>query len=343
MPLPNTRLSDRLFLVLAVGAALFALFMHFGIASTNISRAEWDVPAAFIKKKFKQGDVIGLIPHWALKAAERLRPAPFLFAEHLAREDLSRYRRLWVLVAPRLGKWWFQRSFKRKLKSLRRRYWMRKQWRFGKVEVYLFQLPPPRPLLYDFLAKKHLRRAEVGLEVPAGAKRQRGCPASTVGEIEWLKRWREHPGWHMGRRGYFFGRVIQEIHNTPRDCLLAYPQRCKVLRVRYRNVPLQGEIQLQHGFSTPAPGGIVPGVKPAGPDVMLSLWVENQFVRTFRISDRQRWRTHWFDLSTLKLPQSSGSVEFHIQTPQRQTSRTGYCFRAEIRKILSRPPKRKTP
>ncbi len=334
MQLPNTRWSDGLFFYLAILATLFALFMHFGIASTNISRREWAIPARFVRSHLKKGDAIGLMPSWALKAAEQLRGTPLLLAEHLPSEDLNRYRRLWVLVAPRLGKWWFRKAFRKEIAQLKKLYWLKLKKKFGKIELYLFQLPPAQPLLFDFYAKKNLRLAEVSLETPPSKDPR--CHSGPMGSVEWLTSWREHPGWFMGRRGYFFGRLIQEIDNTPRDCLWAYPLRCKILRVRYRNVPLRGELLLEHGFTTPAPRGITPTIPPSGPDVLISLWIENRFIKKFRIATKEIWKKHLIKLDPFHFQHLRGSVEFRIQVPGRRSRHPGYCFRAEIRKSFPR-------
>tara|TARA_B100000609_G_scaffold177846_1_gene156631 strand:- start:20148 stop:21176 length:1029 start_codon:yes stop_codon:yes gene_type:complete len=342
LQLPNTRWSDRFFLVFAICASLFAIFMHIGIASTQISRKEWAQPAKHIKKHFQKGDVIGLVPSWALKGAEQLPNLPVLYAEHLQREDLSRYKRLWVMLAPRLGKWWFVRSFQKELKTLKRLYWLRKKITFGPIELYLFQLPTSQKLLYDFSSKKHLRQAEVGIETPTRERRVRGCPASVTGQIDWLSRWREHPGWFLGKRRYFFGRIIQEIDNTPRDCLWVHALRCKVIRVRYRNVPLRGKLKLEHGFTTPAPGSVGPSVRVGGPDMMMSVWVDNRMVKRYRVSEKQIWREYGLDLSKLKSKHThtKGSVEFRFHVPGLRANRVGYCFRASLRAHQAPPAKR---
>jgi hypothetical protein len=351
--LPNTRISDKFFLFLAICAALFALVMHAGIAQTNLPRHAWKAAADHIRSQFQPGDAIALLPPWALKGAEPLHDKPVLLSPTIVLDDLSRYTRLWVLAAPRLGKWWFQHAFKSTIKQLDRRYWRQKKWvfawykdpktgrqRFGlrndgkgfrRLEVYLFRLPPARPMLYDFLAKRHLRQAEVSLDTPPSRTRQGRCRAS-AGQVTWLRRWQENPGWFLGRGHYFFGRLIQEIHNTPKDCLYAQPQACRVLKVRYRNVPLQGTMSIEHGFTTPAPGKVTGTVPPTGSDVQLSIWAENKKLKTITVSNRQVWRKTLLDLSKFTWSHKRGSVTFQIQTPNRQSQRVGYCFRATLRK-----------
>lgn len=352
--LPDTRHSDKLFLFLAILTALFALVMHVGIWQTNLTPAAWRSAASHIKAHYKKGDAIALMPAWALQGAQPLTGYPVLLSEHIEKEELDRYKRLWVLVAPRLGKWWFQHAFANKIKLLKQRYWLRQKVVFGwshpkgslkpvfvkqktpqsfsRLEVYLFQLPPSQPLLYDFQSKKRLRQAEVSLETPPSRIRDGRCKVST-GKVQWLRVWREQPGWWMAlRRGrYFFGRTIQEFGDTPRDCLYAEPQACKQLKVRYRNVPLQGELKLEHGFTTPAPGKVSATVPPSGPDIQIAVWAENRLLKRFQVSQKKGWRTHWLHLKQFKLPHHVGSVEFHIQTPSRQSGRVGYCFRATIR------------
>lgn len=345
MQLPDTRWSDRLFLVLAVGAALFALFMHYGIAKTSVSRAEWAKPAKHIQKHFRKGDAVAILPHWALMGAEKLNGLPVLYAEHLANEDLSRYRRLWVLVAPRLGKWWFRHAFKGTLSQMDARYWQKYKdvKSFGKLELYLYKLPY-RPALFDFLAKNNLRKAEVGLEKPVLSRRETTCKARTSSEITWMRRWNERRGRFMGKGRYFFGRIIQEIDNTPRDCLWAQPKRCQVLRVRYKNVPLTGRLKIGHGFTTPTPGrGLTPSIRIKGAGVELALYVEEQFVAKWETSMGKRWRDHWIDLSKWKFAYKKGTVEFRIQTPMLSHSRTGYCFQASLRKNDASQPKVRIP
>ena len=339
MQLP-TQLSDKIFLWLAVAATLFALFMHVGIARTNISRQEWAIPAKFIQKHHQKGDLIGLLPPWALKAVEPLRKYPIIYSENIRKEDLQRYKRLWLIVAPNLGKWWFRKNFDAKVKALKRLYWLRQKQVFDKVELYLFQLPPPTPVLYSFSALKNLRNAEVGLETPPNSKRIGRCPSSSLGQIDWLKRWLPHPGWWQGYGNYFFGRIIQEIGDTPRRCLWVEPKRCRIVRIRYRNVPLKGVLCLAQGFATAAPAKVTSTLRVEGPDVELSLWIENQLIKRFRVSPKEIWQKHQIPFSTLslKLPPTLSpsatkmvSVEFQIQVPKRAKGRTGYCFQAELR------------
>jgi hypothetical protein len=321
--------------LLTLAATGFALFMHIGIYFTQVSREAWQPPTSYIRQHYKQGDAIGLMPHWALMGAEPLRGLPVLFAEKLHEEDLSRYQRLWVMRAPHLGRWWFQSSFRAPLETLRKRYWLRETKRFGKVIVYLFQLPPPLPLLYDFSQKPVLRSAEVGLETPPDDQRLEGCPPrSVVGQVKWLRRWQERPGWFLDERHYFFGRILQEIEDTPRDCLWAMPKRCEILRVRYRNVPLRGALLVEHGIGTATPSNLAPEIKASGPDVMITILAEGRQIGQMRVSQKQGWRRRSFEISGISSTQSRGSVEFLIQSLGLQhTDRPGYCFRATLRDL----------
>ncbi|MCB9643601.1 MAG: hypothetical protein H6728_11065 [Myxococcales bacterium] len=348
MHLPATRWSERLFLWLAIAASAFALFMHAGIYSSRLSRKDWATPTSYIRANYQPGDAVALLPHWALMGAEPLRGIPVLYAEHIAREDLNRYKRLWVLRAPRLGKWWFQKSFERDLQALQRRYWKRSYKRFGPIDVSLFQLPPAPKMLYDFLSLKHLRRAEVGLETPPHDQRPPRCASkSPEGDVQWFRNWRARPGWHLGPRNYFFGRILQEIQDTPRDCLWAMPKRCQILRVRYRDVPLQGTLTIEHGIGTAAPGNVAPGIKPSGADVELTVYVEQREVRRFVVSQKQGWRKHHLDLDAYKWRYPRGSVEIAVRpVGPRAGDRPGYCFRAQLREIpekAPRPTSRPTP
>lgn len=339
MQLPNTQFSERLFLWLAVAAAIFAIFMHIGIVKTNISREEWAKSADYIRKHFQKGDVISLLPTWALKGAEPLRDLPIMYSEQIASEDLRRYRRLWVMVAPRLGRWWFKRTFQDQISALGTLYWQREAHNFAKIEVYLFQLPPPIPLVYDFSDSANLSKAEVWLDAPP---RIAGCPTNALGAVQKLQRWLPHPGWWQGEKNYFFGRVIQEVGDSPRDCLWAQTLRCRVLHVRYRNVPWRGVLHIAHGFGTATPSKISPSIPPSGPNVKLEIWAENQFAGNFLLSQNQRWQKHEIQLNDLplELPKAlspatntthTTSVEFRISVPHLQGERPGYCFHAELR------------
>lgn len=337
MHIPNTHISDRLFLWLGVLAALFALFMHFGIATTNVSRKEWSAPANYVLKNFQKGDVIGVLPQWALQGAEPFRKHPILYREDFSKTDLTRYKRLWLVVAPRLGKWWFRKAFRPQVRNLRKLYWHKQVKKFGPLELHLFQLPAPTPRLYDFSSRKNLKRAEVWYSPPEGD--MPGC--STRGSVHYLRRWQHHPGWWRGHGGDFFGRLRQEIGDSPKECLWAVSQTCRVLHVRYRLVPLHGTLTFGHGFGTAAPGKITGTLPPSGPDVKLSLWIENQKVRDFVVSQKHVWRGYKLDLNRLKLTfpplppgvsakQRTGSVEFRISTLRREKPRLGYCFQAEL-------------
>ena len=335
--LPSTRWSERLFLWLALGASVFALFMHVGIYATRLDRNDWAAPTSYIRTQYQPGDAVALIPRWALMGAEPLRGLPVLYAEQIAQEDLSRYKRLWVLRAPSLGKWWFQRSFQHDLDALQRLYWRRTHKRFGPIDVSLFQLPASPRLLYDFLSLDKLRRAEVGLETPPDAQRAQGCPASSpVGQVDWFHRWRERPGWHHGPQHYFFGRLLQEIQDTPRDCLWAMPKRCQILHVHYRDVPLEGALVVEHGIGTPTPSNLTPTIEPSGTDVEIAVYAEHRLLRRFVVSQKQGWRRHHLDLSAHRWKQKRGSLAFAIR-PITPSNRPGYCFRAALREIPVHP------
>jgi hypothetical protein len=353
---PRTPWADRLFFALVLGAAVFALVMHYGIARTDLSRKQWAVPAQYIAKHFQPGDAIVLLPSWALKGAEQLRhafnkrpgwkrkPIPVLLYEHPSKEDFSRYKRLWVLHAPYLGKWWFVRSFTGELQQLQRRFWRKRHKRFEQLEVSLLQLPKPLPILVDFSALRTLRRAEVRLVQPATSRKQARrsrCRYAPVGRVSLLRRWRQRPGWFEGRRRYFFGRLIHEVGDTPRDCLHARPLRCQTLHVRYPNVPLRGLLKLEHGIGTPAPGGIAPSIKPGGDKVEIEVWVEQKRLGKFTLHKENLWKTHWLNLSRHQWSRKRGSVEFRIQTPGRRNTRSGYCFRARLQPVLAKKPNAK--
>lgn len=312
--------------------------MHYGIATTNLTQQEWTAPAKHILQHLQPGDVVGILPSWALQGAEQLRKAPIMYHPDWTQADLSRYRRVWLLVAPRFGKWWFRKSFRNQINTLRKLYWLKETTQWGKLSLYLFQLPPPRPLLYDFAAHSSVKQAEVWLSTPH--PNVPGC-SNTSEQVQWLTRWRSHPGWWQGTQSYFLGKLIQEVGNTPRDCLWAEPKRCQILHVRYRLVPLQGTLHVGHGIGTAAPAKVTDTLPPSGPPVQLEVWIENQRVRRYVVTQRQNWRNHQLDLSRLRLslpplpatlsPQTrTGSVEFRIQVPGRQQGRLGYCFQATL-------------
>ncbi len=372
-------------------AAIFALFMHYGIATTNITPQGWSRPAQHIIKHYQKGDVIGILPTWALQGAEPLRKYPIIYREDFANTDLTRYRRLWLMVAPRLGKWWFRKAFRQQIRSLRQLYWMRKKSTFKKVELYLFQLPKPRVPLYDFTSRRRLQQAEVWLHkptydheliqrlrrarratlikkyreaqqflrrTPAGMlqsffqpspatlaernlKANPICSSNAQERIHYLRRWEPKPGWWRGKGRYFFGRMIQEVGDSPRDCLWAQPKHCEVLHVRYRLVPYRGTLYFGHGIGTATPSKVTPSIPSSGPDVQIGLWIENQLVRRFVVSEKQKWRTYQIPLhqrnislpplpSSIAATQRTVSVEFRIQLPDINKDRPGYCFQAKL-------------
>jgi hypothetical protein len=91
-------------------------------------------------------------------------------------------------------------------------------------------------------------------------------------------------------------------------------------------------MSIEHGFTTPAPGKVTGTVPPTGSDVQLSIWAENKKLKTITVSNRQVWRKTLLDLSKFTWSHKRGSVTFQIQTPNRQSQRVGYCFRATLRK-----------
>ena len=205
----GTRRSDLALLATAVGVAVFALVMHLGIRATNISPAQWARPAKKIRSVHKRGDIIALVPHWALRGAEAMRGLPVLYAENPHTEDLSRYRRLWVVLAPRLGKWWFLRSFGHITDRLTRKYGKPvERLSFGPVKVLRYKLPVPRHvMLFDFASKESVRNASVWHETPRFHGRAKRRSTTSVRK-DYVSRWEEQPGRFYGHGGYYFGRTI---------------------------------------------------------------------------------------------------------------------------------------
>ncbi|MEM1007791.1 MAG: hypothetical protein AAGJ35_02190 [Myxococcota bacterium] len=338
MYLPATRWAERFFFWLAIFAACFALFMHWGIHQTRIPRQTWSKAAHYIQQHQQPGDVVALLPVWALMGTERIR-LPILHAEFPGREDLSRYRRLWVLHAPHLGKWWFQRSFSRELQDIANKYWRKQIKSFGHVELSLFVLPPAPKTLYRLDQPQFLQQAEVGYETPSKHMPIRGCRAtSSTGSIDWLPKhaWRSKTLRHRGPRGLFFGPILQEINNTPRRCLWAVPRACRRLHILYKHVPLRGQLHFAHGFGTATPrSALAPTLPPSGPDVEASIFVENQWLTTLRAKHTFQWQKHTVPLHPKHWKRKTGSLHIILQIAGKpQVDRPGYCFQASVRERL---------
>ncbi len=347
MVLPNTKIADRFFFWLTILGTAFALFMHYGIHKTNVEERDWREAAEYVNLHFKRGDAVAVWPTWALRGAQFIQRETILYSYDLTPERLRKFRRLWLVVAPHLGKWWFKRAFSKELAELKKLYWLKEKKSVGQLEVYLFKLPPSPPILYQFADKGALRRAEVGLEAVSSA----GCPKFYPGYRFWLSKWIDRPGWWTSPfdrfywrnppprelrpklHRFFVGRILLEVGDEPHLCIWAPTHRCYRTVIRFRNVPLRGRLFLNYGIGTPAPSKVLPTIPPSAPPVRISLYSENRFLNSWT-AVQDRWLRSELNLSSQNSYSKSvrkGSLLFKIESIPPTRPNVGFCFAGYIR------------
>lgn len=212
-------------------AALLSLAFYAALPSSLPSDADYESVAKDLAGRTAQGDAVLLDPHWAERLRLFVKDVPVLNLDrNPAREDLSRYRRVFLVSLPHLP-----RSDRKGALAFLASALFRMTGGpvdHGRLSVTLLEnaaLDLPR---FDFTsevasAKVFIRRQDGGEELcpPAGGRHP--CPRA---------------GW------IDVGAEIKEIAFKPQRCLWAHPAGTERLVVAFPSVPLGRELRVMGGI-----------------------------------------------------------------------------------------------
>lgn len=224
-----TSLDGVLFLSF-VAILLYSYWTYAMLPLTRPSASDYSGATTHIRARFQPGDLIDANPFWAVRVREYLGDFPMANFRRIDREDLSAYRRLWLFSL-------FGAEERETIRDgLDARYSLLEERRFGRINVRLYELPEPAPVLYDF--REQLHQADVWIEGRGG---RRNCDTWTAG------RWRcSSLDWN------YVGREILEIGGEPRSVIWAHPVGDATLVIEFPEVPVGRRLSLGTGFAASA-------------------------------------------------------------------------------------------
>jgi hypothetical protein len=296
---PDSQRRSRLdgLLFAAVAAILvYCYWTYAALRLTRPSRDDYAESTSYIRSRFEPGDLIDVNPFYPTRVRQILGDLPMASFRRPAEEDLGRYRRLWLFSL--FG------AERRAEIGLDARYELLEDERFGRIDVRLYRLPEPRPLVYDFRAE--LERASVWIDEPMG---RRHCSSWQQG------RWRCSAAYWN-----YVGREILEIGEEPRAVIWAHPVPSGTLTIHYPDVPLGSALDLATGFDSAA-------LRYGGSPVTLAVEIDGREVR--RLEQRPVPGFFRLRIETREFRGAGHAVTFKVTTPNERWRH--FCFAAEAR------------
>ncbi len=214
-----------------VAAAVLSLAYYLRLPGTLPSEADYRAAAADIASQARDGDAVLLSPHWAERARLFVTGVPVLnLGRAPAREDLYRFRRIFLLALPELprsspgAEEAFLRSIDFKPAGPAQPH--------GRLSVRLFENPAPAIPRFDFTAG--VADAHVFIRRPDGSEEL--CP----------RREDRHP---CPRAGWIDVHAeLKEIAAKPQRCVWAHPAGSEPLVIEYPDVELGDELRVMGGI-----------------------------------------------------------------------------------------------
>jgi hypothetical protein len=284
---------------LVAAAAVYSIGWYIYSPLTRPSPADYEGVSSHLHALWQKGDVLAVVPFWAERIREYAGDLDVINPPDLVSEDLSRNARLWLLSVFGYAK---DRDL---LGTLSRKYRLSGEKRFGKLVLYLFDLPPPAKVSFDFWAS--IDKAKVTL--------QRG------GDRKDCTTWRDGR-WECANSTWeYVGRNILDIDDNPRQCIWAHPVQGAVLAVTYKDVPLSRRIVGNTGLTYIATR--VPEGAPVGFEVL----IDGRQALTTVNENRRGWNR--FEIDTSSMAGTAHEVTFRVRT-QRDGMRH-FCFMADAR------------
>ena len=280
-------------LALVLGCSLYALgFWIFA----PMGPLPWHEAASMIRQAYRAGDAITTRPWWAARAREDLGDLKFIQVRDLEHEDLSLYKRLWVISLPGhhgLFGPFADGTYKRINHVM-----------LDGLDLSLFKLPPPVTVAYDF--RKNLRQASVSVLQKNTAK-----PCSRWVENKWLCT--NHP-WN------YVGQMIVELRDDPREVIWAHPSDQGLLQIKFHDVPGGKTLMVHTGLTPPA------ARTPNGAPVHLDVEIDSRAFGTIIQANETGYFPHPMDISALGPGPHKVTFKVHADN----IGMRHFCFQAQV-------------
>lgn len=268
----------------------------------SVSRdAEWKAAARRVREGYRDGDLVVVAPEWAaqvgrLHLGERLQPL-----EDVARDDTSRFGRLWVLSI---------RGARAPEEEGAR---LEGTWAHGRVTVRRLRLPAPARVHFDFV--RALPRATV---TTTREGQPRPCPWLRAAKGIGGGRFRCDPrqDWH-----HVGVEVLDDLDRRPHLAVWAHPVRGGVLSIAFDDVPIGDRLAGHTGLRYEA------AKRRTGGPVHLRVHVAEQTYGPFVERDADSWKA--FSVDTRALAGRRASVRFEVTA--RDPAMRHFYFSADTR------------
>lgn len=240
-PSPLRRTVTLVELGLVALAALFSIWFYATKPSRLPRQAEYEQAVKAIREGLQTGDAVAVLPAWADRVRGMLPGVPFLAVPDLAKADLSRVRRLWLLELPSLPRAEVANREREATATLKADGEAQK---FGRVELKRFTNPGFHEPRFDFT--EEVGRAQVYLDIPG-----RRIDCALDGTL------------HRCGRGPTVGHEWREIDFAPQRCVGANPVgRGIPLVVEYPDALLSGKLDVLAAVTGEMAWRHTPGLTP---------------------------------------------------------------------------------
>lgn len=280
-----------------IGCCLYALAFWALEAWGDVPPEDTRRASESVRAGWEDGDAFAIRPWWAARAREFLGDLDFVAARDLASEDLSRFRRLWVLSLPGSaelgGPFADGRAMRLSDKC------------FGRVRVQRFALGEPRRVLFDLRARLH--EAEVRIHTRSGPR-----PCTRWVEDRWICS-REH--WA------YVGQVVIELGTDPREVIWAHPIADGPTEITYPSVPGGSSLVIFTGL-TPSAARVSDGAT-----VEMSVELDGRKLTTIVQANETGFFRHEIDIRAF----GPGPHQLSLRIRTARIGMRHFCFTGEVR------------
>jgi hypothetical protein len=228
---PARQLALKLEAAAVSAAALLSAAFYLRLPGQLPTDADYESAAAQISREATADDAVLLDPHWAERARLFVEGVDVLnLGRDPRREDLQRFRRIFVLSLPRLPRSDPAKTFEF-LESIQYRK-AEGPVAHGALSVAVFENGEVERALFDFTG----RVAEARVYIRRSDGSEEACPVKG----------NRHP---CPRAGWInVGEEIKEINLKPQRCLWAHPAGREPLVIEYPGVTLGRELRVMGGI-----------------------------------------------------------------------------------------------